>query len=138
MDTRAGSRVFVSHRTLVCGAALAAVHPTPEWSGKVNMTELIPLAPLITSLTVIATVIIAAWKVRDLIATRSELQEVKEAVERCARKDDLESLRATMNLHISQATQSIHELRIDLARMDERAMTRWEGVMNKLSEVKNG
>ena len=117
---------------------MAAVHPTPEWSGKVNMTELIPLAPLITSLTVIATVIIAAWKVRDLIATRSELQEVKEAVERCARKDDLESLRATMNLHISQATQSIHELRIDLARMDERAMTRWEGVMNKLSEVKNG
>lgn len=115
---------------------MAAV-TSSDWILKVNMTELIPLVPLITSLTMIAGIIIGAWKVRDLIATRSELQDVKEAVDRCARKDDLESLRSTMNLHISQATQSIHELRIDIARMDERAVTRWEGVINKISEIKS-
>lgn len=137
MDARAGSRVLISNRTLLCGAALAAVVTSSDWILKVNMTELIPLVPLITSLTMIAGIIIGAWKVRDLIATRSELQDVKEAVDRCARKDDLESLRSTMNLHISQATQSIHELRIDIARMDERAVTRWEGVINKISEIKS-
>lgn len=101
------------------------------------MNEIIPLAPLILSLGLLASLICGAWKFRDFVATKSELHEVKEAIERCARKEDLDSLRAAVCLHESQTTHAITELRMDLRGFAEKTDDRWERMMTAISHVKD-
>jgi cell division protein FtsL len=106
-------------------------------SNMTRMTELIPMAPLIASLTVICSIVVAAWKVRDLVATKSELIEVRQAVERCARKEDVESMRASLSMHISQSCQALKELQIEIARLDERSAARWKLLQDNVTSLKH-
>jgi predicted nuclease with TOPRIM domain len=100
-----------------------------------SLDSFLPIGSLIASLTVIGGVVGVAWRVRDVVATKSELQEVKEAVEMCARKTDVESLRAQMGIHMSQSNQALKELQIEIARLDERGAARWETVQRGLLDL---
>lgn len=143
MDGRAGRGVYQETGNCFCIAALAAI--VSSVTTMISTSDIVPLAPLITSLSIFGGVGLVALRARDFVATRSELAEVKHVIEMCARKEDLESLRATLNLHISQAATAIHELRIDVAKLDERNQARlekldeknqvrWEKLMEKMAD----